>query len=188
MAERADTLAALIERERERLTRQREAALAKRQEAEDEIAAIDKELLAVTAYFDIKEGRTAPPAQEPRKGWKPRAASPAPGAPRPGRRSEILKLLTDNPGLTKGEIIDRLGARNDKSAWQSVNNAIANMKRKKKIRTEGEARRGRHFVASQPTSGETSGDQIPLTTGPTSGGSLTDGTASAAEHGPGRVS
>jgi hypothetical protein len=62
------------------------------------------------------------------------------------------------------------------------------MKRKKKIRTEGEARRGRHFVASQPTSGETSGDQIPLTTGPTSGGSLTDGTASAAEHGPGRVS
>jgi hypothetical protein len=168
MAERADTLAALIERERERLTRQREAVLAKRQEAEDEIAAIDKELLAVTAYFDIKEGRTAPLAQEPRKGWKPRAASPAPGAPRRGRRGGILKLLTDNPGLTTGEIIDRLGARNDKSAWQSVNNAIADMKRKKKIRTEGEARRRRHFVASQPTSGETSGDQIPLTTGPTS--------------------
>ena len=127
------TLASLIERERDRLTSTRDAALAKIREGEQEIEAIERGLAAVSTYFDIKEGRT--PAQPVRKGRQPRTGraglegQTGTRAPRGERRTQLLTLLQQKGPLTRRGIIDSLGLRGGKQGEQSISNLLTNLKK-----------------------------------------------------------
>ena len=61
-----DTFETFIERERERFAKAREDALARKQKIEEELASIDRELLAITAYEDVKKGKLLTEAPTPR--------------------------------------------------------------------------------------------------------------------------
>src|SRR4051812_33773209 len=100
-----DTFEAMIQKERERLTKQRDDALERRKKIDDEIAAIDIEFEAIRAYEGVKAG----------KAQKGTAASKGTGgkrAPRGSRQQEVLDLIGQHPdGLTRAEILTELGAK-----------------------------------------------------------------------------
>src|SRR4051794_34233515 len=115
----AGTFETMIQNERERLTKAREDAQARLEEIQKEIADIDREFQAIEAYERVK-------ADKPRKAVAPskgEAASkkPARRARRGERQQHILDLIGQNPeGLTRSEILERLGAKGDKKAEASV--------------------------------------------------------------------
>jgi hypothetical protein len=126
----AETFEKMIERERERLTKAREDAEARLEEVQKEIADIDREFEAVEAYERIKTGK----AQKS-------GASKEPGrqrARRGSRQEELLDLIERNPdGLSRREILEQLGLKGDKKGEASVSNALNNMKKAGRLRSEG---------------------------------------------------
>lgn len=115
----ATDFAVVIEKERERLGRLREDALARRATIDTEIAEIDKELAAIVAYERAKSGKAASGKGTGRRG---------------SRQDGILALLKEKKdGLTRGSILDALGLKGNKSGEQSISNALNNMKKAGKI-------------------------------------------------------
>ena len=113
------TFEQFIKKERARLTKSREDALAKRAEIDASIAAIDTELAAIDAYEAAKLGK-------PLRGRKG-------GTRRSGRRQEVLAAIKKHPqGISPAALKESLGAT-DKSAQQSVSNALAALKRNKQV-------------------------------------------------------
>jgi len=122
--------AALIEKERERLTKLREETLTRRTTIDDEIAGIDKELKAIDAYEQVKTGSLK--------------KEKATGTRRGSRQEGILALLKDAPdGLGRVDILEKLGLKGDKTGEQSISNALNNMKKAGKIA----AKDGRYVLA-----------------------------------------
>jgi hypothetical protein len=107
------TFESLIESERERLTQNQKEVLAKREVLDKELEAIGRELKAITAYQDIKEGKEpAPPpaAAEPKEPRKPRA----PRAETAERRQKILGIIEAFPNAATAALINQeLGATED---------------------------------------------------------------------------
>ncbi|MBV9827184.1 MAG: hypothetical protein JO001_16195 [Alphaproteobacteria bacterium] len=116
-----------IAQERERLRQEREAALAQQRELQQQLAGIDKELSAIGAYEAAKTGKTA------------RASSSGhPRATRRGsKREDLIRLINDADGLSRGEIIDRMGLRGDKSGEMSVSNALTALTKNGQVRRDG---------------------------------------------------
>lgn len=57
---------------------------------------------------------------------------------RPGIRQAVLDIITDSPhGITRAKILEQLAEKGDKSAAQSVSNALAALKKQKKIVADG---------------------------------------------------
>lgn len=122
--------AAMIDKERERLGKMREDALSRRSAIDTEIAAIDKELRAITAYESAK-------SDSPRKGK-------GTGARRNSRQDGILSLLKAAPhGLGRRDLLDKLGLKGNKSGEQSISNALNNMKKAGRISSKD----GKYLVA-----------------------------------------
>jgi hypothetical protein len=115
----ADTFSDFIARDRERLHAERETIFNQQQELETKLAAISRELSAVDAYEQAKSGKAPVPARQTR-------GRPARGATRRGSRREgLLALIRENPsGLSRREILDRMGLKGDKSGEMSVSNAL----------------------------------------------------------------
>ena len=129
------TFETFIEQERTRLTQAREDALAKKQEAEDQLAAIDTEFGAIAAYEAAKKGKPASAGAE-KKRRAPRQS---------GKRNEILKLVQQYPdGVTAGELKDKLGIRGNKQGEQSVSNALSALKKAGQLTLEG----GKYIAAA----------------------------------------
>src|SRR3954464_13845996 len=125
-----ETFEEMVERDRERLTKAREDALARRKQIDDEIEAIDREFEAIKAYERIKTQKT-------QKGG---AASKKPGqrARRGERQQEVLDLIGQHPdGLTRAEILAELGAKGDKKAEASISSALNNLKKSGRLGSEG---------------------------------------------------
>ena len=132
MAEkRPETFEEMVERERERLTQARKDAETRLQEVQNEIAQIDREFEAIKAYEVVKAGK-------PQKG-APASKEPARQRARRGeRQQEVLDLIGENPdGLTRSEILERLGVKGDKKAEASVSNALNNLKKAGRLGSEG---------------------------------------------------
>src|SRR3954469_20305424 len=118
-----ETFEEMVEKERERLTQARKDAETQLQKVQDEIAKIDREFEAIKAYEVVKAG----------KAQKGAAASKEPGqrARRGERQQEVLDLIGQHPdGLTRSEILERLGVKGDKKAEASVSNALNNLKKR----------------------------------------------------------
>src|SRR4051794_30447116 len=125
-----DTFEAMIQKERERLTKLREDAQARLEEINEEIAAIDREFEAIEAYERVKAGK-AQKAGGPEQSGRQRARKGA-------RQQELLDLIKRNPdGLTRREILDELGFKGDKKAEASASNALNGMKKRGQLRSEG---------------------------------------------------
>src|SRR5262245_16112385 len=110
-----ETFAAFIARERERLHNEREATFSQQQEIKNKLADIGRELAAIEAYEAAKSGK-APPAT----GRSTRRSSGRRGS----RRAEVLKIIQEGHGLTRGQILEQLGVKGNKSAEMSVSNAL----------------------------------------------------------------
>lgn len=121
------TFEQFLKKERERLTKARDGALAKRADVDANIAAIDAEFVAIDAYEAAKQG-LAP-------GVRKR------GKRRTGVRDEVLAVVKKHPhGITRGELLRAMGAKGNKSEEQSISNALAALKKMSKV----EAKDGRY--------------------------------------------
>ena len=114
----ADTFQDFITRDRERLHAEREAVFTQQHELEGKLAAINNELRAIDAYEAAKSGKAAPAR---------RGAAPTRRAPRArssSKREQLLQIIKDAQGLSRGEILEKMGLKGNKSGEMSVSNAL----------------------------------------------------------------
>jgi hypothetical protein len=124
-----------IARERERLHAEREKIFNQQHELQTKLDEINREFAAIEAYEAAKTGKTLPAARQPRG---PRQQQ----ARRGSRREALLQLIRDNPrGLARGEILERMGLKGDKSGEMSVSNALTALTKSNQVsRHEGKYR------------------------------------------------
>ena len=111
----AQTFATFMEQERERLSKERETIFAQQQALAEQLAALSRELSAIDAYEAAKQGKAASQPRQRR----------APQGRRGSKRNALLGIIKSNPGgLTRGEILEKMGLKGDKSGAMSVSNAL----------------------------------------------------------------
>ena len=135
----------IMQRERERLNREREEIVNQQKDLENKLTEINHEFAAIDAYEAAKTGKAATPSRQhpcSRKSGAPTTqlsvdtgAGPQTGT----RREAILKVIEENPsGLSRGEILERIGLKGNKPAQKSVSNALtALIKNSRVSRREG---------------------------------------------------
>lgn len=129
-----------VARERERLHAEREQIVSQQEELQRRLDGINREFAAIEAYEATKTGKA------------PRGGSSAIGssggrrqrARRGSRREELLNLIRQENGLSRGEILERLGVKGDKSGEMSVSNALTALTKRNEVRREG----GKYLPAS----------------------------------------
>ncbi len=120
------------------ITRQREALLQQREAIFTQQADLQKQLDEVNgmlAKFDVFEGKAARPSQT-----RGRRTS---GARQGSKRDELLKVIREGGGLTRGEILDKMGLKGNKSGEMSVSNALTALTKGSQV-----ARRDGKYVAA----------------------------------------
>jgi DNA-binding transcriptional ArsR family regulator len=114
-----------IDQERTRIKEAIKAANAKRREAEREIQELETELTAIAAYDAARKGTKASERR-------------APSGRRGEKRQAILDLIAQHEGgMSRHELIDQMNARGDKSATQSISNALSALKKAGQLTQEG---------------------------------------------------
>jgi hypothetical protein len=122
-----------IKAERERLTAARDAIRVKQRELESELADISREFAAIDAYEKAKSGKAS-------RQSGPRTT----GSRRGSKRDGILAALADVPnGLTRGELLDKMGLKGNKSGEMSVSNALTALTKGNQV-----VRRDGKYIAS----------------------------------------
>jgi hypothetical protein len=116
-----------IARERDRLRAEREQVFSQQEELQRKLDAINREFVAIEAYETAKTGKNA---RQALAGRQPRAR-------RGSRREALLELLRQSDGLSRGEILERMGLKGDKGGAMSVSNALTALARSNQIRREG---------------------------------------------------
>jgi hypothetical protein len=131
----AETFETFVAKERERLNKEREAIFTQQHELEAQLATINREFAAIEAYEAAKTGKPVT-----RKASGTRAAPSRRGSKRDG----IMKVITENPsGLTRGELLEKMGLKGDKSGEMSVSNALTALSKSNQI-----ARKDGKYVAA----------------------------------------
>ena len=139
MAKTPDTFKSFVSRERTRLARARDTARKRKDKIDQELSEIESELAAIQAYEQAKKST---PARAPSRGRRP-SASAGKRAPRGEKRRAVLELVQNSDGLTRGEILENLGVKGNKSAEQSVSNALTALKKQNLV-----VSRDRKYVAA----------------------------------------
>ena len=133
-----DRFSDYIARERERLSREREEIASQRRELDNRLTAIDREFQALDAYQAAKTGK---PGGGRRTQTQRRAR-------RGSRREELLNLIRDGNGLSRGDILERMGLKGDKAGEMSVSNALTALGKSNQVRREG----GKYYPGSSGAS------------------------------------
>jgi hypothetical protein len=148
-----DSFSDYVARERERLNREREEIAGQRRELDNRFAEIDREFQALDTYQAAKTGK---PSGGRRTQTQPRAR-------RGSRREELLNLIREGNGLSRGDILERMGLKGDKAGEMSVSNALTALAKSDQVSREG----GKYYPASAKA-GESElplealqGDQVP---------------------------
>ena len=142
-----------IARERDRLRAEREQIFTQQEELQRQLDAINREFAAIEAYEGAKTGKAA--RQQAPAGRQSRAR-------RGSRREGLLELIQQGNGLSRGEILERMGLKGDKQGEMSVSNALTALAKRNQIRREG----GKYYPGSQGQGeaelplGAPEGDQI----------------------------
>ena len=133
-----ETFATFIARDRERLNKEREEISKQQHELELKLDAVNRELAAIDAYEAAKSGKPRAPVKQVR-------ASRAPSRGRRGsKREALVQLIQQNPsGLTRGEILDKMGLKGDKSGEMSISNALTAL-----IKANQVSRRDRKYTSA----------------------------------------
>ena len=122
---------AFITKQRDALLAQREAIFTQQQELQRQL----DEVNGMLAKFDVFEGKRA--AQS---ATRTRRSS---GTRRGSKRDELLKVIREGGGLSRGEILERMGLKGNKAGEMSVSNALTAL-----TKTNQVARReGKYVVA-----------------------------------------
>jgi hypothetical protein len=116
-----------IARERDRLRAEREQVFSRQEELQRELDAINREFAAIEAYNTAKTGKNARQAPA---GRQPRVR-------RGSRREALLELIRQSDGLSRGEILERMALKGDKSGETSVSNALTALTKSNQLRREG---------------------------------------------------
>ena len=130
----AEGFADYVSRERERLNAEREQLNAERAKIDQKLAAVEAEFRAVTPYEHAKSGKLA--SMGTGRGRVARRGS---------RRESILAVIRENPsGLSRGELLEKMGLKGDKAGEMSVSNALTALSKSNQVRREG----GKYHVAA----------------------------------------
>ncbi len=124
-----------IARERDRLHAEREQVFNQQEELQRRLDAVDREFAAIEAYETAKSGKAARQAPAGRQRQVRRG----------GRREALLELIQQSNGLSRGEILERMGLKGDKAGEMSVSNALTALAKRNQIRREG----GKYYPGSQ---------------------------------------
>jgi DNA replicative helicase MCM subunit Mcm2 (Cdc46/Mcm family) len=125
----------VMEEERARLTAKLSDIAQRRVALDQEEASVNVDLAALTAYFDTKMGKVMTRAGKTVKARGPRKA---------GIRDQVLSTITVE-GVSKQDILTKMGATDDKSMQQAISNALVALKKDNKV-ISGE--RGQYKLAS----------------------------------------
>ena len=125
-----------ITREREWLHAEREQIFTQQEELQRQLDAINRKFAAIEAYEGAKTGKAA--RQQAPAGRQSRAR-------RGSRREGLLELIQQGNGLSRGEILERMGLKGDKQGEMSVSNALTTLAKRNQIRREG----GKYYSGSQ---------------------------------------
>ena len=117
-----------ISRERDRLRAEREQVFNQQEELTRRLDAVNREFDAIEAYETAKTGKAA--RQQAIAGRQPRAR-------RGSRREALLELIRQSDDLSRGEILEQMGLRGDKSGEMSVSNALTALTKSNQVRREG---------------------------------------------------
>ena len=121
-----------ITRERDRLNREREQIFNQQQELEQKLDAVNKEMRAIEAYESAKTGKAAGKQTSGRGSRGPRQTR------RGSRREGIIEMLKGAAeGLSRGELLEKLGLKGDKPGEMSVSNALTAMTKSNQVRRDG---------------------------------------------------
>jgi hypothetical protein len=124
--------AQFIEQERARLTKAKDAVIAKKRSCDAEIATIDRELAAISAYERAKTDR-APSTGTRRSGIRTDRA-PSTGTRRSGIRQDVLNAIKSHPeGISRADLLEAMGVKGEKSGEKSVSNALSALKKNMSI-------------------------------------------------------
>src|SRR5215204_5167404 len=119
-----------ITRERERLNAERERIYNEQEELQKKLDEINREFVAIEAYEAAKMGKAARPATG-------RGSRRARQARRGSRREALLQVIREGRGLSRGEILEKMGLKGDKSGEMSVSNALTALAKANQLRREG---------------------------------------------------
>jgi hypothetical protein len=121
--------AAFITKQRESLLQQREAILAQQQDLQRQLDELDDML----SKFDVFEGKGQQRKQT-------RSTGTRRGSGRRGsKRDELLRVIREGGGLTRGEILEKMGLKGNKSGEMSVSNALTALTKNNQVRRDGRA-------------------------------------------------
>ena len=112
----AATFEEMVLQERHRLDSQITDIQIRQHALQEEMALVKRELAALDAYEAAKSG-------------KPRRTTGS-RSPRVSRRDGILAMIKQHAnGISRGDLIEAMGLKGNKSSEQSVSNALNNMKK-----------------------------------------------------------
>src|SRR5215204_118872 len=100
----SDNFIDYMTRERDRLNAEREAVITQQRELDKRLAEINNEFRAIEAYEAAKTGKPARPASG-RGTRRPRQAR------RGSRREELMTVIRQGNGLSRGEILQKMGLK-----------------------------------------------------------------------------
>lgn len=125
----ADFIKAL-EAERARIQARITEIHTQRDTLDDELTKLETELRAFDAYEHAKEGKA--PARKGRTG--PRGPR---GPRKTGLKESVKNVIVSAPnGLSRGEIIELMGAKEDKKAQQSISNTLQILKKANEVQSK----------------------------------------------------
>jgi hypothetical protein len=120
----APTLHDVITTDKERLNSERAAIRGQQRDLEKKLAEIDREYAAIDAYEAAKSGKAT------RQTGKGRAAPSRKGS----KRDAIIAALQGSPdGLTRGELLEKMGLKGNKSGEMSVSNALTALSKSNQV-------------------------------------------------------
>ncbi len=117
------TFESFIAKERKRLHAQKDELLERQRKLEADIQSVEREMTAIDAYEAARQGKS--PCSSIQSRVRPRRNS---------RRDKILEVVSaSTDGLTRREVLEALGVKGDKSAEQSVSNALSALKKTRRL-------------------------------------------------------
>jgi hypothetical protein len=119
---------AFIARQREALLNQRQELLNQQHAVQDQLDQLDEML----TKFDVFEGKQAGGRKQTRSA-KGRGASGRRGS----KRDELLMVIQEGHGLTRGEILEKMGLKGNKPGEMSVSNALTALTKNHQVRRDG---------------------------------------------------
>lgn len=127
-------------RERNRLEAEREIIRTRQGELDRELDRIDREMHAIDAYEAAKTGKAVMARSGRGGGARQRSVG---GARRGSRREELLNVIRGANGMSRGEILEKMGLRGDKAGETSVSNVLTAVTKNGQVRREG----GKYVIA-----------------------------------------